>query len=266
MAQGTKQAAKNIKVLKPLTKAEFSKLSDDQKRVMIAQDVVAQLRLDKFLATSGDYMVLSQGSYNLESFSADDLEGTDLTRQQISQIFASPDPLHTMFNAKNAPQCNVCAIGAACCSAVRLFDDASYGEDHQVPKHVSIDMWGTVGRYFSKEQQQLMEGWFERWEKTEGEDDKRYVTGITKEWRLITPADRLMAVYSDIAANKGTFNPTANWWRKHLPKEVWNYAARQKKLSEEIRLRRTRIDALQEQIYNEQDELDNLNDQYDAAT
>jgi hypothetical protein len=155
--------------------AAFLKANKARRRVLIAKDVLAQLELGKYQLQS-TYLVVPSGFY----------DGM-LNQQVMEQI----------------PNCNVCGIGAAFCSALRL------GNDFEMPirgiERFEISTY--LEKYFDVGQINLIEAVFENFSRINCKN------AIWRESKL-RGADGsygrknvAVAIFQNIIDNKGTFRP-----------------------------------------------------------
>lgn len=159
------------KKLENMTRAEA--------RVAIAKDVLAQIRLGRYLATPGIYI----GVEVLHAmWGANDLEGRVAATQRRCD-----DP---------GLRCAVCARGAAVVSGARVFDD-------RVTRALAKGADGGDGSValrgiFSYAQLQRMEDAFELFEHRDPD-----VAAWGARWP--SAADRLEAIWTNVRENNGTF-------------------------------------------------------------
>ena len=98
---------------KPLTKEQFEKLKPRKQRVYLAQDVLEQLRIRKFVATTGVFI--------------EELDYDDYTRgaklKKAIPLSSSAKKVLEKFES-----CHVCAKGALVCSYVLNFNEKIVGD------------------------------------------------------------------------------------------------------------------------------------------
>jgi hypothetical protein len=143
-----KLKAKKLKNKTPHKRAKKIQLTPEQTRVLIAKDVLDQIQLKNFIATSGLYLEIYDNKFqeHLKGLAGDDLI------------------------TKPIKKCDVCAIGAVFVAAFNRFDN------------MEKQAWGTdasamlkyLQPWFSKEQLRLMELAFEPQDLGEGLE---YTTG-----------------------------------------------------------------------------------------
>jgi len=106
---------------KKYTKKEFEKLSFKQRRLLVAKDVLKQLEAKKYKPAGAVVGKNFYGSFYVGATP----QGTEF------------DPMlggtggvdaQEFFAGRKAPECHVCAIGAACVSAARVFDRLTLNE------------------------------------------------------------------------------------------------------------------------------------------
>ena len=113
-------------------------------RIAIAKDVIANLDVGRMTAAQGEYFHLG-----------DVTPGVDDTFEGVTLAIKQP---------RGGTSCRVCAIGAACVSAVGLYDKAPEAEDDW-QSYNNVDentMRDVLARYFSRDQLGLIECAFER--------------------------------------------------------------------------------------------------------
>lgn len=229
-----------IKLMKPMTKDKFRKLTANQKRVLIAKDVLAQLALKNFIATSGRYIVID--GVDCDDHVSPRFEGEDAEKK---------DPLFELLNQKAMPDCHVCAVGAACCSAVRLFDEAVYKEAGTFDGQEKwLDMWATVAKYFAEDHDE-MERWFEYNNSTELGGPVE----IDEVFNIQSDNTRMSAIYQNIVDNGGRFKPIKFWWRKYLPQKAWKPFADQEAKRQKANQELARTNEQIEKLKSRRDEL-----------
>ena len=161
--------------------AAFHRMSNKRQRIAIAEDVLAQLKAKSYRAEQGTYVQ----SYGLENLL--DTKNVDLQTALLS----------------DAPQCNVCGLGAAFCSMARLGDNATLDDVNSI--HEMLEP------IFGWEQVVLIESAFEGDDFSSGQ---RY-TLSEEEMKACQsffdkrPDDnkRLAAIFRNVIKNEGTFKP-----------------------------------------------------------
>lgn len=174
--------------------AEFKKATKAQKRVMIAQDVLAQLKAKRYVAESGCWV---QPNYNSTATWAD-IKYTDSVQE--------------LFVEKKIESCNVCALGGLFMSCTNFnnntlledLDDVS--EDLGALVEEEEKLSNKLNKIFSTSQLKLIETYFEAnggYFRDYDEDD-RIEAFYNKH-----PSDkkRLQLIMENIVENEGTFVP-----------------------------------------------------------
>jgi hypothetical protein len=157
----------------------YEKATAAQRRVMIAEDALAQLKMGRFMATPGTYV--SARGLARESKIEDEVQLNTL-----------------LHNSALKSSCNVCARGALLLSAVRHRNDCT------------IDNYGeTSEESFVKEfedQQEVIEAAFEDYEldSEDGGENKWCEKFLSKKERD-NATTRLELILKNIIRNKGTF-------------------------------------------------------------
>lgn len=186
MRAKSKSKNKNNKhQVKLLTKAEFDRLSPSKRRVMIAQDVIQQLDIEQYTAKSSVYI---SGRLN----NGGKFDPQDGINPKVSPSNVSTDPVHDLLvGGQVADGCHVCAAGAGCLSAIRLFDKAKYNKA-DYSDQLELDLDNTFHKYFPQEMRERLEGWFER---SAGDDF----------WQGLDDDTRLRAIYQNVIDTNGNF-------------------------------------------------------------
>lgn len=185
---------------KPLTNAE--------KRVLIAKDVIAQIKREKYLAQPG--LFISDSVWEAiggSSYGSYDVDPDNPNRGEVLLKFIE----------EKEKNCEVCALGGAFVSAVKLFDKCSRDdivrEDSRATTHEYLKRW------FSNDQMNLIESAFEGGpfvgvngdEEAEYDEDgneiipKDIKKAIAFGERYQDAGERLMGIMRNIVRNKGTF-------------------------------------------------------------
>lgn len=165
--------------------AAFHRLSNKRQRIAIAKDVLEQIRLKTYVAVPGTY-VDSETLSDLADKADMDSEDFDLQKALLG----------------NAPECEVCGLGAAFCSMARLGDKVSF-EVADAP-HESLTP------IFGLQQVSLIEYTFEGGDAGGGEENLsgEEIQAARRFYRKYPKADkRLAAIFRNIVKNDGTFKP-----------------------------------------------------------
>lgn len=176
----------------------FAKLTPEQKRVAIANDVLGYLEAQRIKATPGTYMRLT-GIGNVSD------------EEQICSVIAT------------AANCNVCALGATFMAAVDRANALNI-------EHVGVSRWGGdleisygdmsdyLCQFFDEGQLLMIEAAFEGHDPhCDLDDDTLDATTRMFSWTedaeggdaicATPPADRMRAIMQNIVANNGRFKP-----------------------------------------------------------
>jgi hypothetical protein len=172
-------------------KKPFKKLSPAQKRVAIAKDVLKQIKRERYDIKLGSFGSLPEYEYH----------------EDAEKIVAN-----RKFFQKEDPRCDVCAVGAAICSGIRLFNKVSFtamGLDSDLSYQL-------IQNFFSDEQAVLIENAFEL---GDGAFTPNEIDEIADLPEIDTDAaiefgsnfenrtERAVAIFSNIIRNKGEFIP-----------------------------------------------------------
>jgi hypothetical protein len=174
--------------------AEFKKATKAQKRVMIAQDVLAQLKAKRYVAESGCWV---QANYNSAVPLAD---------------IKCKDSVKELFAEKTIQSCNVCALGGLFMSCTNFnnntlleeLDDVSEDLGNLIDEEEKLS--NKLNKIFSTDQLKLIESYFEANGGffQNGDEDERIEAFYNKH-----PSDkkRLQLIMENIVENNGTFVP-----------------------------------------------------------
>jgi len=170
--------------MRKTTKKEkpFSRLNAAEKRVAIAQDVLAQLKIGRYVAESGTYVSLVDG---------------DDTKVKANQQFLTKPP---QFGASG--QCNVCAKGALVCSIVRL--DKKF---NKTVLQLASDVNLVLRRFFGQENANVMEAAFENWNEFDDADGSDATQAFWQKHHDGDDRSVLEAIMKNVIKNKGEFKP-----------------------------------------------------------
>jgi len=167
--------------------AKFDSLTPEQKRITIANDVLEQLRLRRFVATTGTWV--RQLGRAAKKKVGEDVEVCDVTRK--------------------LKKCNVCALGGMFIAAVERADklkgrDLQGGTDWDGTRVqlAQKDVFRYMEQFFSKKQLQLIEAAFER-------GAGACNNTVAEEFCPVGlgPEERMRLIMENIVANNGRFLP-----------------------------------------------------------
>lgn len=146
MKPNTKTASKAKLNPAPITKEEFNKLTRPEQRVIIAQDVLAQLALKKFRPMRGNYCEIKPGK---------NTKGVNTTeRADIDNRSFFPSSLSAQALIQSAEACYVCAKGAMVCAYVEHFNKRTVGgmssmsSDETMVRIFGANMWSEIEAQF----------------------------------------------------------------------------------------------------------------------
>lgn len=152
MRANTSKPKKTVKRSKPaMSLKEFNKLDKFEKRVVVAKDVLAQLKVGKFKASRGTYFGLVMNSPLTDDYGKYIRKGeaVDLSDHPDKEMSAK-EWLHD-----DANKCHVCAKGALVCSAIRTINKRNLEEleatDPELIKIFGVRIWDEIEAMF--------EGW-----------------------------------------------------------------------------------------------------------
>ncbi len=199
----TKASAKFAKMMREikLKEALFKKMPKNRKRVAIAKDVIAQLETKQIIAVRGTYMRLREAPEARDGMQFRDALLSDKTT------------------------CTACAIGSMFACAVIRADALTIGDINEVSEASYIGtsaeiedaiMREYLKRYFTDNQLAMIEAAFECWGAYSDTPGVRNSYFFGHEYGDVT--ERMIAIFRNIAANKGTFKPpraTAKMLERH---------------------------------------------------
>ena len=202
---------KNTKTVKKINEAlrksnaAFKKATKAEKRVMIAKDVLAQIKAKRYIPESGTWV---DANWNIRG-GIDEIHETD----SVQKLFAD----------RTIETCSVCALGGLFMSCTNLnnntcVSDINYGgEGTEIGERIEEGdtLSNGLNKIFSKKQLQLIEVYFEKGDGWFGEagytgnyigEDSRHVEYFNEAY----PDDdeRLVEIMKNIVANDGTFVPS----------------------------------------------------------
>lgn len=170
--------------------AEFKKATKAQKRVMIAKDVLAQIKTKRYVAESGCWV-----QTNINAACKENLKDED----SVQELFAE----------KKIESCNVCALGGLFMSCTNLNNNTTvqdlYNEQY-LGDFVADDdkISNGLNRIFTQKQLMLIESYFEG---SEG-----YFRGGNEKTETFLESyndnERLEMIMQNIIDNNGTFKPS----------------------------------------------------------
>jgi hypothetical protein len=185
--------------------AAFKKATKAEKRVMIAKDVLAQIKAKRYIPESGTWV---DANWNIRG-GIDEIHETD----SVQKLFAD----------RTIETCSVCALGGLFMSCTNLnnntcVSDINYGgEGTEIGERIEEGdtLSNGLNKIFSKKQLQLIEVYFEKGDGWFGEagytgnyigEDSRHVEYFNDAY----PDDdeRLVEIMKNIVANDGTFVPS----------------------------------------------------------
>lgn len=182
--------------MKRQTNQSFSRMTAAQKRVAIAKDVIKQIRAGQYDIQKGTWLDLT----------LPDSELSDSYTPEQTQALLLGKPV--VINRKPI-QCQCCAIGAACASAVRLFNR------HAIEDGILFNRFlgGTslLSPYFSHSQCVLIEAAFENRSVYSADDEplgERTKEALSKFQEAHSDEDdeeRAISIFTNIIRNRGDF-------------------------------------------------------------
>lgn len=172
----------------------FSRLTAAGKRVAIAKDVLKQIKVEQYKIKTGTWL-------EIEDISNEDIEA--MLGESKTQSLLTGKPLQLP-----AANCTCCAVGAACASAIRIFNN------HELPTGEINDLdegREILHKYFPKSQIDQIEAAFEK-RSDEGDlhqyaDEVQLSKAVAFGVRFHDPTERAKEIFTNIVKNNGTFIP-----------------------------------------------------------
>jgi len=175
---------------------EFKKSTKPQQRVLVAQDVLAQIKAKRYVAEPGEW------AYPFYS-------------EAMRALPASNESAQKLFANQSIKTCHVCALGGLFMSCTNLNNNTTFTEleDALCLGH-SLDggekLSNGLNRIFTKKQLILIESYFEN---EEGFFRSEIATKMTDHINLFNnkypnPQTRLKEIMNNIVENNGTFVPS----------------------------------------------------------
>lgn len=174
--------------------AAKTKLTEAQKRVAIAKDVIAQVKAGKYQPKTGLYVEMPR------------LKKADVGGDWQDVV-------------KRTKTCEACALGCALLSEVRLFNNFPITEDHkEIEDEAGYSYLADSARWrdrlraiFGAKQMSMIETAFECAECVDPRDDRDiFDPELDRAGNFcfnMDEGDRLLAIMWNIVRNKGTFKP-----------------------------------------------------------
>jgi hypothetical protein len=172
---------------------EFKKATKAQKRVMIAKDVLAQIKAKRYFPESGEWV---------NPLWSDDQKSIDIQLDPNSSI-------KDAFKSKAINSCQVCALGGLFMSCTNLNNNTTVEDlltkEFYIGDLVSDDVKISNGlnRIFTQKQLILIESYFEGSQGYFKGDDKKTFVFLEN----YNDDERLEMIMQNIIDNNGTFKP-----------------------------------------------------------
>ena len=168
---------------------KFKKATKAQKRVMIAQDVLAQIKTKRYVAESGCWV-----QPNIKAACEKNLKDED----SVQELFAK----------KKIKSCNVCALGGLFMSCINLNNNTTV-EDLKKEFYIGDFVYDDtkisngLNRIFTQKQLILIESYFEGSKGYFKGDDEKTLPFLAN----YNDDERLEMIMQNIIDNNGTFKP-----------------------------------------------------------
>jgi hypothetical protein len=229
-----KAKAKKVKPKKKLSKAEqaalkiakrekiFKASTMAQKRVLIAQDVIAQIKAKKLKPAHGIFVQFEKVA-GLKMTSRDPY--SELTREDVSNHLGADKDARELYLEDKIQQCSCCALGSLFVSCTLYNDNTTTDELAFAGEDISDwlmsggkgdRMSNGLDKFFSIQQLQLIEQTFETdngvVQSRNGDEFGKPYPKFSKAseafcHKYTTAESRMIAIMKNIVANDGTFKP-----------------------------------------------------------
>jgi hypothetical protein len=167
---------------------DLQDFSPAERRVMIAKDVLAELRTKHIRPRQGVFVAAKY---------------EDGTPTLVATCAGQP-----MHEALLNNVCECCALGAIFVAAVERFNDVESTDNHVSPNLGLEDIHAPIRKHFSETQMKLIENAFET---GNGYFVKTTIDGRDRAvkfgMQFHTPRSRMTAIMKNIIENNGTFKP-----------------------------------------------------------
>lgn len=201
----TRISAKQEKINREIQRrnAAFKKATAAEKRVLIAKDVIAQIKAKKFKPTPGMWVLLKNK------------QNRDLA--DPTAVFEGTNSVRKLFLAEEIPSCSCCALGAVFMSCtlynnkttIADLDEETDSFDVRVRETEYGSFTNGLTKFFSRDQLQLIEIAFEGGGGAFDVDEEDLEEVHAADWvkKLRNAEKRLVAIMQNIIDNKGRFVP-----------------------------------------------------------
>jgi hypothetical protein len=232
--KAAKKVATRVKPKKKLSKAKqaaleiakrekiFKAASPAQKRVLIAKDVIAQIKAKKLKPAHGTFVTFDKVA-GLKMTSKDPY--SEPTREDVSNHLGADEDARELYLENKIQQCSCCALGSLFVSCTLYNDNTTADELASAGDEISD--WLTSGgkaepmsngldKFFSIQQLQLIEQTFETdngvVQSHDMDEFDRPYPKFSKASaafcdKYTTAESRMIAIMKNIVANDGTFKP-----------------------------------------------------------
>jgi hypothetical protein len=206
--------------------AIFKKASPTQKRVLIAKDVIAQIKAKKIKPEQGSFVMVEKVKGFISSSAAEERNGTyHYAWNKLDASEGSAADVRRLYLENKIQQCSCCALGGMFMSCT-LYNNSTTveslgfaGDDIGGALYKSSEpgsISNGLDKFFSVEQLRLIEQTFEgnngvvtggERDDDGGEFDKFSPRSEAFYTKYKKPKDRLIAIMQNIVKNNGTFKP-----------------------------------------------------------
>ncbi len=168
----------------------FEKLSPNERRMVIAKDVIDRLDSNYFCPVSGSYLLIDKYFYDF------------------------PPDTETLEVFETTKQCSVCARGAIFVSACLKFDGCKVSTLLEKPERHGIFLSEQEDRFFDSKQIQMIENAYEAYISSPLDYQLRNKLSADELTscrnfgeKYVSNVDRMKAIMQNIIDNNGTFIP-----------------------------------------------------------
>lgn len=206
--------------------AIFKKASPTQKRVLIAKDVIAQIKAKKIKPEQGSFVMVEKVQGFMSSTEAEDRTGSwNFALHKLSATEGSDADVRHLYLENKIQQCSCCALGGMFMSCTlynnnttvdNLYDSGDAIGNMLYEESEPGSLPNGLDKFFSVAQLRLIEQTFEGnngvvnsgMDDNTGEIFDKYSPKSEAFYtKYKKPKDRLIAIMQNIVVNNGTFKP-----------------------------------------------------------
>lgn len=189
--------------------AAYAAMTQPERAVAVAKDVIEQVRLEKFLAATGAFIQVDVQYPKPWHEMTVDQKSAYYEREEVLLKLSADERIEAAD-----VRCEVCGVGAACISAIRLFND--FESEHGLDVGFAEIRKYLVGKgIFEEATLEAIEvafeggyGFFDRIGSRPNQlDEDEFDTAVAFGERFDNPEDRLVEIMRNVVRNEGRFIP-----------------------------------------------------------